>query len=74
MSLAVSASASQAGRDQIARARAESLQEQCTGEGSDSDLAPQWSLAIRPTVVSSHPAIEISPNRTHLPANAGLFA
>ncbi len=35
---------------------------------------PQWSLAIRPTVVTSHPAKEISPNRTHLPANAGLFA
>jgi hypothetical protein len=35
---------------------------------------PQRSLEIRPTVVTSDPANEISPNRTHLPANAGLFA
>jgi len=37
--LAVAASSSQTGRDQIARARAESLQEQCTGEADDGNLA-----------------------------------
>jgi hypothetical protein len=37
--LAVAASSSQIGRNQIARARAESLQEQCMAEGADGNLA-----------------------------------
>ena len=37
--LAVAASSSQTGRDQIARAQAQSLQEQCTGDADDGNLA-----------------------------------
>jgi len=37
--LAIAASSSQTGRDQIARAQAQSLQEQCTGDADDSNLA-----------------------------------